>query len=80
MEQETQRRPGEEMQEESGRKARRGKVWDWTGFGDKSGSTTSHSSLLTSLLMVFNCAPFYLPPERRCCRQGPTQRRATYPM
>jgi len=35
LEQETQRRPGEETQEKSGQKTRRGKLWEWTGFGDK---------------------------------------------
>ena len=35
MERQTQQRPGEEMQEEPGQKTQRGKLWEWTGFGDK---------------------------------------------
>jgi hypothetical protein len=35
MEQETERGSREELREEPRRRTRRGKVWDWTGFGDK---------------------------------------------
>ena len=34
MERKTQQRPGEEMQEEPAQKTQRGKLSQWTGFGD----------------------------------------------